>query len=120
MMTASAPFSSSGLSRSHRSTPRKVTSGPNMPPTRGMAQNYESDMTIEKIAFGRTGHQSTRLLFGAAALGSVDQATADHTLDLLLRHGINHIDVARSYGDAELRIAPWLKQGRDRFFLATK
>jgi aryl-alcohol dehydrogenase-like predicted oxidoreductase len=85
-----------------------------------MAENYESHMTIEKIAFGRTGHESTRTLFGAAALSHVDQATADRTLDVLLRYGVNHIDVARSYGDAELRIAPWLKREPGRFFLATK
>ena len=60
------------------------------------------------------------MLFGAAALASVDQATADRTFDVLLQHGVNHIDVAASYGDAELRIAPWLKRERDRFFLATK
>src|ERR1051325_730446 len=83
-------------------------------------ENDGSAMTIEKIAFGRTGHQSSRLLFGAAALGSVDQATADRTYETLMQHGINHIDVARSYGDAELRIAPWLKRERDHFFVATK
>jgi aryl-alcohol dehydrogenase-like predicted oxidoreductase len=77
-------------------------------------------MTIEKIAFGRTGHDSTRILFGAAAIGHVDQATADSTLEVLLQYDINHIDVARSYGDAELRLAPWLKRYPDRFFLATK
>ena len=77
-------------------------------------------MTIEKIAFGRTGHESTRALFGAAALAHADQATADRTLDVLLKYGVNHIDVARSYGDAELRIAPWLKRDRQLFFLATK
>jgi aryl-alcohol dehydrogenase-like predicted oxidoreductase len=77
-------------------------------------------MTIEKIAFGRTGHDSTRTLFGAAALSRVDQATADRTLELLLQYGVNHIDTAASYGDAELRIAPWLKREPDRFFVATK
>jgi aryl-alcohol dehydrogenase-like predicted oxidoreductase len=77
-------------------------------------------VAIEAIPFGRTGHVSTRVVFGAAALSSVDQATADRTLDLLLQHGVNHIDTAASYGDAELRIAPWLKRERDRFFLATK
>jgi len=91
-----------------------------MPPTRGMGQNYESEMTIERIPFGRTGHESSRLLFGAAALGRVDQATADRTLEVLLRHGINHIDVAASYGDAELRVAPWLKREPNHFFVATK
>ena len=75
---------------------------------------------IAKAPFGSTGHESTRTLFGAAALGSLTQAEADPTLDLLLEHGVNHIDVAASYGDAELRLAPWLKQHRDRFFLATK
>jgi aryl-alcohol dehydrogenase-like predicted oxidoreductase len=77
-------------------------------------------MAIAKKAFGRTGHESTRTLFGAAALGAVDQDTADRTLEVLERYGVNHIDVAASYGDAELRIAPWLKRDRNRFFVATK
>jgi aryl-alcohol dehydrogenase-like predicted oxidoreductase len=77
-------------------------------------------MSIPLLPFGRTGHQSTRLIFGAAALGSVSQDVADRTLDVLLEHDINHIDVAASYGEAELRIAPWLKRYPDRFFLATK
>ena len=85
-----------------------------------MGQNYESQMAIPKLPFGRTGHESTRILFGAAALGRVDQATADRTLEVLLQHGVNHIDVAASYGDAELRIAPWLKPEPNRFFVATK
>ena len=75
---------------------------------------------IQKMNFGRTGHESTRTLFGAAALGSVTQAEADQTLELLLRYGINHIDTAFSYGEAELRIGPWMKQHRGDFFLATK
>lgn len=75
---------------------------------------------IAKAPFGNTGHESTRTLFGAAALGSLTQAEADPTLELLVEHGINHIDVAASYGDAELRLAPWLAQHRDRFFVATK
>jgi aryl-alcohol dehydrogenase-like predicted oxidoreductase len=75
---------------------------------------------IAKAPFGNTGHESTRTLFGAAALGSLTQAEADPTLELLLEHGINHIDTAASYGDAELRLAPWLAEHRDRFFVATK
>jgi aryl-alcohol dehydrogenase-like predicted oxidoreductase len=75
---------------------------------------------IAKASFGSTGHDSTRTIFGAAALGSLTQAEADPTLELLLGHDINHIDTAASYGDAELRLAPWLAQHRDRFFLATK
>ena len=77
-------------------------------------------MAIAKLPFGRTGHMSTRTLFGAAALSSVTQAEADQTLEVLLKYGVNHIDVAASYGEAELRIAPWLKQYRSQFFLATK
>ena len=75
---------------------------------------------IPKKLFGRTGHQSTRAIFGAAALSSVTQEEADRTFDLLLEYGINHIDTAASYGESELRIGPWMKEHRDRFFLATK
>jgi aryl-alcohol dehydrogenase-like predicted oxidoreductase len=75
---------------------------------------------IERSPFGSTGHESTRTIFGAAALGSVTQAEADATLELLLSHGVNHIDTAASYGDAELRIGPWMAEHRDAFFLATK
>ena len=75
---------------------------------------------IRKQAFGRTGHMSTVTLFGAAALSRVTQADADRTLDVLLEYGINHIDVAASYGDAELRIGPWMPKHRKDFFLATK
>jgi aryl-alcohol dehydrogenase-like predicted oxidoreductase len=77
-------------------------------------------MAIPTLPFGRLGHQSTRTLFGAAALGRVSQDDADRTLDVLLQYGVNHIDVAASYGDAELRIAPWLKRYRKQFLVATK
>ncbi|HEX6303356.1 MAG TPA: aldo/keto reductase [Anaerolineales bacterium] len=77
-------------------------------------------MTIAKMPFGRLGHPSTRTLFGAAALSNVSQGEADRTLDVLLQYGVNHIDVAASYGDAELRIAPWLKRYPGQFFVATK
>ncbi len=70
--------------------------------------------------FGRTGHVSTRTLFGAAALGGVTQEEADRTMEVLLRYGVNHIDTAASYGDSELRLGPWMERVRDRFFLATK
>ena len=75
---------------------------------------------IPKARFGRTGNKSTRVIFGAAALGRVSQRVADETLEVLLRHGVNHIDTAASYGESELRIAPWLKREPGRFFLATK
>ena len=70
--------------------------------------------------FGATGHDSSRVIFGAAALWATPQREADAALQLLLEHGINHIDTAASYGDAELRLAPWMREHRDRFFLATK
>ncbi len=75
---------------------------------------------LEKRPFGRTGHLSSAVIFGAAALARVDQATADAVLELLLEHGVNHIDTAASYGDAELRIGPWMDRHRGDFFLATK
>jgi aryl-alcohol dehydrogenase-like predicted oxidoreductase len=77
-------------------------------------------MAIPADPFGRTGHKSSRTLFGAASLSRVTQDVADRTLEVLLRHGVNHIDTAASYGDAELRIRPWLKREHGRFFLATK
>jgi aryl-alcohol dehydrogenase-like predicted oxidoreductase len=70
--------------------------------------------------FGRTGHESTRVIFGAAALGSMSQDRADETIALIESYGVNHIDTARSYGDSELRLAPWLADNRDEVFLATK
>lgn len=75
---------------------------------------------LARHPFGATGHESSRVIFGAAALGSVSQEEADAALPLLLEHGVNHIDTAASYGDAELRLAPWLREHRDDFFLATK
>jgi aryl-alcohol dehydrogenase-like predicted oxidoreductase len=75
---------------------------------------------IPKLNFGRTGRASTRVIFGGYALSKSSQKEADQVLELLLRYGINHIDVARGYGDAEKRIGPWMAQHRDKFFLATK
>ncbi|MFM2031396.1 MAG: hypothetical protein RLZZ297_161 [Chloroflexota bacterium] len=76
---------------------------------------------IHTQPFGRIGHQSTKTIFGAAALSNVTQAEADQTLELLIRHGINHIDTAASYGGSEDRMQSWFTNGRrDRFFLATK
>ncbi len=75
---------------------------------------------IARAPFGSTGHWSSRTIFGAAALGSTTHADAGRTLELLLEHGVNHIDVAASYGDAELRLASWLKREPGHFFVATK
>lgn len=75
---------------------------------------------IEKIPFGATGHDSTRLIFGAATLGGMRQEKADDVLAMMRAAGINHIDVARSYGEAELRLAPFLADHRQDYFLASK
>ena len=75
---------------------------------------------IDRAPFGRTGHNSSRVIFGAAALGSMRQERSDEVLATLLELGVNHIDTAASYGDSELRIGPWMPAHRERFFLATK
>jgi aryl-alcohol dehydrogenase-like predicted oxidoreductase len=75
---------------------------------------------IPTAPFGRTGHDSTRVVFGAAGLASMRQERADEVLATLLRHGVNHIDTAASYGDSELRIGPWMREHRQDVFLATK
>jgi aryl-alcohol dehydrogenase-like predicted oxidoreductase len=82
--------------------------------------DLEGKATMERRPFGRTGHHSSVLLFGAAALARASQAEADRALDLLLQHGVNHIDTAARYGDSELRIGPWMARHRADFFLATK
>jgi predicted aldo/keto reductase-like oxidoreductase len=75
---------------------------------------------VQQRRLGRLGHQSSVLIYGAAALGEADQTTADASIRLALDAGINHFDVAASYGDAELRLGPWMPEIRDRIFLATK
>jgi aryl-alcohol dehydrogenase-like predicted oxidoreductase len=70
--------------------------------------------------FAHTGHDSSRVIFGAAAFGQMSQDRADTTMDLLESYGVNHIDTARSYGESELRLAPWLATNRRKVFLATK
>ena len=75
---------------------------------------------IAKDPFGRAGHQSTRVIFGAAALGGMKQDKVDAILELLLEYGTNHIDTAAAYGDSEQRIGLWMREHRKHFFLATK
>jgi predicted aldo/keto reductase-like oxidoreductase len=75
---------------------------------------------MQKRRFGRTGHMSTVIIFGAFAVGQIPQQEADEVMEMLLEHGVNHIDVAPSYYDAELRLGPWLEKYRDRFFLGCK
>ena len=75
---------------------------------------------IPKIQFGRTGHASCRIIFGAYALSKATQVEADYILSILFKYGINHIDTAPMYGNAEERIGSWMEKHRDDFFLATK
>ncbi len=75
---------------------------------------------IPQRPFGRTGHLSSVALFGGAALARASQDDADRALEVLLRHGVNHIDTAARYGDSESRIGPWMARHRKDFFLATK
>jgi aryl-alcohol dehydrogenase-like predicted oxidoreductase len=77
-------------------------------------------MAIARAPFGRTGHESSRVIFGAVALAGASPAESDATLTLLFEHGINHIDTAASYGDSEDQLRPWLAEHRGTFFLATK
>ena len=75
---------------------------------------------IPRNPFGRTGHTSTRIIFGAYALSKATQAEAGDVLEKLLEYGVNHIDTAPMYGNAEKRIGAWMEQHRADFFLATK
>jgi len=75
---------------------------------------------LERIPFGRTGHDSTRVIFGAAALGAMRQERANAVLEQVRAAGINHLDTAASYGESELRLAPFLRRHRAEYFLATK
>jgi aryl-alcohol dehydrogenase-like predicted oxidoreductase len=75
---------------------------------------------IDRAAFARTGHESSRVIFGGAALATMRQESANALLPVLLEAGVNHLDVAASYGDAELRMAPWLAAHPGEFFVATK
>ena len=76
--------------------------------------------SLPTAPFGSTGHQSTRVLFGAAALGGMSQERADATMEIVHRWSINHIDTAASYGESEDRLKPWLATHRSEVFLATK
>ncbi len=75
---------------------------------------------IEKRCFGRTGHLSTAMIFGGAALIRATQKDADRVLEILLKYGVNHIDTAPRYGDSEILIGTWMARHRKDFFLATK
>lgn len=75
---------------------------------------------MEKRRFGRSGHMSTVAIFGAAAFWEIEQREADKVMEMVIEAGVNHIDVAPSYGQAEQRIGPWMPRERERFFLGCK
>ena len=75
---------------------------------------------METRRFGRTGHESTVAIFGAAAFWEIEQKEADSVMEMVIEAGVNHIDVAPSYGQAELRVGPWMRTERGRFFLGCK
>ncbi len=75
---------------------------------------------MEKRRFGRTDHMSTLAVFGAASLGQLEQPLADQVIQGMINAGINHIDIAPSYGKAELRMGPWMPRIRENFFLGCK
>jgi aryl-alcohol dehydrogenase-like predicted oxidoreductase len=70
--------------------------------------------------FGRTSHRSSRVIFGAAALGGMSESRAIKTLELVASYGVNHIDTAAMYGSSEDHLKPWLSDHRSEVFLATK
>lgn len=75
---------------------------------------------INKQPFGKTGHFSSRAIFGSVSVRDVSQDVANQVLDTLLSYGVNHIDTAPAYGDAEVRVGGWMKHHREKFFVATK
>lgn len=75
---------------------------------------------MEKRMLGRTGHESTIITFGTAGVGRVTQDVADRAIELIFEHGVNHIDIAPTYGEAMERLNPWMPKTRDKIFLGAK
>ena len=110
-----------GEHRRQRLVGRNVVASPQYScPQEETTVSTSAQPRVPTAPFGRTGHQSTRTLFGAAAFSRVTQDEADRTMETLLAYGVNHIDTAASYGESEVRLGTWMEQHRDRFFLATK
>lgn len=85
-----------------------------------MKYAYGMNTTIAKRKFGSTGHESSRVIFGAAALGNASIADVDRAFETLIQYGVNHIDTSVSYGKSEKLIGQWLKSNGHSFFMATK
>jgi len=75
---------------------------------------------MERRRLGRTRQMSTVVAFGSAGVGRVDQDVADRAIQTALDYGVNHIDVAPTYGEAELRLKPWMPRIRGQIFLGGK
>ena len=75
---------------------------------------------MEKRELGRTGHKSSIVAFGGAALWKVSKAKVDAAIECVLEQGVNHFDVAPTYGEAEIRLAPWMEKNYKNIFLACK
>jgi len=75
---------------------------------------------LQTRRFGRSEHMSTVAIFGAAAFWEISQEQADRMMEIVIDAGINHIDVAPSYGQAEQRLGPWMQRERERFFVGCK
>lgn len=85
-----------------------------------MRKSIRKEQKMETRRFGRTGHMSTVAIFGAAAFWEISQADADKIMEQVIEAGVNHIDIAPSYGQAEERVGPWMPRERSRFFLGCK
>jgi len=75
---------------------------------------------MEKRRLGKTEHMSSIITFGSAALWEVSQAEADAAIELAIEHGVNHFDVSPNYGEAEMRLGPWMQKHHKEVFLACK
>ena len=75
---------------------------------------------IPTLRFGRTGHESTRTIFGAAAFWDTPQKDVDAAMDILLENGVNHVDTAANYGHSQVLLGDWIRRHGKPFFLATK
>jgi aryl-alcohol dehydrogenase-like predicted oxidoreductase len=75
---------------------------------------------METRPLGETGQENTVMTFGAIALDYLEQEGADQMVELVLDYGVNHVDVAPTYGDAEYKLGPKLRQYRDEIFLSCK
>lgn len=75
---------------------------------------------LKKRRLGRMGYEATIINLGGCGVGRISQNEADEAVELALKYGVNMIDVAPTYGEAELRLAPWVQKMRAHFFIAEK